>query len=73
MFSLAMPGEPTAVKAGQRVWCKGRAATFLYYAGEGAAVVRFEGQAKSTVVARATLSADPRDSYSSAGTVVPSD
>jgi hypothetical protein len=54
-----MSGRETAVKEGQRVWHKGRPATFLYYAGESAAVVRFEGHTESIVVARAALSAFP--------------
>jgi hypothetical protein len=56
-----MPSEKTGVKGGQPVWHKGRPATFLYYMGEDAAVIRFDGHAESAVVARAALSASPPD------------
>jgi hypothetical protein len=35
---------------GQRVWITGRGATFLYHAGEEAAVVRYRGEREGRVV-----------------------
>jgi hypothetical protein len=49
-------------REGQRVWYRGRAATFLYYARESGAVIRLEGHAQTTVVRKSSLSSSPRRS-----------
>lgn len=54
-----MSSTRQALKEGQRVWYKGRPATFLYIMGDAAAVVRFEGQSETHVVSRASLSTSP--------------
>jgi hypothetical protein len=46
-------------KEGERVWHRGRPATFLYYVREGAVAIRFDGRRDSTVVSTTGLSADP--------------
>jgi len=48
-------------REGQRVWHKSRPATFLYYAGDTAAVVHFQGRKGSTAVGRSSLSASQDD------------
>ena len=54
-----MSEQENRFKEGQRVWHKGRPATFLYYAREGAATIRFEGNRESTVVSASGLSEEP--------------
>jgi len=54
-----MSEQKSQFKEGQRVWHKGRPATFFYYAREDAATIRFEGNQESTVVSVSGLSEEP--------------
>jgi hypothetical protein len=53
--------EGRAFREGQRVWHKGRPATFLYYVRESAAAIRFDERRDSTVVSTSALEPEPAD------------